>query len=204
MLRFERALISQWLRLLATICVDAVAWSLRGVFDPMYCSMPGFHVLHHLTEIARIHVHWVSQWFHLTISPTVSPFCLPSIFLSRRVFSKELVLWIRWPTMYWSFTFSSISPSNEYSGLIYFWIDLFGLPAFQGTLKCIPRHHSFHQAPQLQFFSAQPSFGPTLTFVHDYWKDHSFDYMDLCKVICLLFNMLSGFVIDFFKEASNF
>ena len=90
MLIFERALISQWLRLLATISVDVVVWSLRGVFDPMYCNMPGFHVLHHLTEIARIHVHWVSQWFHLTISPTVSPFYVcPQSFPAEGSFPKN-------------------------------------------------------------------------------------------------------------------
>ena len=65
---------------------------------------------------------------------------LPSIFPRIRVFSKEAVLCIRWPK-YWSFSFS-ISPSNEYSGLISFrmdWLDLF---AVQGTLKCLLQHHS--------------------------------------------------------------
>ena len=65
---------------------------------------------------------------------------LPSIFPSIRVFSKESVLCIRWPK-YWSFSFS-ISPSNEYSGLISFRIDWLGLPAVQGTLKNIFQHHS--------------------------------------------------------------
>ena len=65
---------------------------------------------------------------------------LPSIFPSIRVFSKESVLCIRWPK-YWSFSFS-ISPSNEYSGLISFRIDWLDLPAVQGTLKNILQHHS--------------------------------------------------------------
>ena len=65
---------------------------------------------------------------------------LPSIFPSIRVFSNESVIHIRWPK-YWSFNFS-ISPSNEYSGLISFWMDLFDLPAVQGTLKSLLQCHS--------------------------------------------------------------
>ena len=65
---------------------------------------------------------------------------LPSIFPSIRVFSSEWTLYIRWPK-YWSFSFS-ISPSNEYSGLIAFRIDWFDLPAVQGTLKSLFQHHS--------------------------------------------------------------
>ena len=67
------------------------------------------------------------------------PLLLPSILLSIRVFSNESVLHIRWPK-YWSFIFS-ISPSNEYSGLISFRIDLFDLLAVQGTLKSLLQHH---------------------------------------------------------------
>ena len=65
---------------------------------------------------------------------------LPSTFPSRRVFSSESVLHIRWPK-YWSFSFK-ISPSNEYSGLISFRMDWFDLLAFQGTLKSLLQHHS--------------------------------------------------------------
>ena len=115
---------------------------------------------------------------------------LPSTFPSSRVFSNESTLRIRWPK-YWSFSFS-ISPSNEYSGLISFRIDWFNL-AIQGTLKSLPQHHSL-KASVLQcssFFMVQHC-----TSVHDYWKNHSFDYMDLLrKVMSLLFNMLSKFVI---------
>ena len=68
------------------------------------------------------------------------PLLLPSIFPSIRVFSKESVLRIRWPK-YWSFSFS-ISPSNEYSGLISFRIDWFDLLTVQGTLKSLLQHHS--------------------------------------------------------------
>ena len=101
---------------------------------------------------------------------------LPSIFPSIRVFSSELALCIRW-LMYWSFSFS-ISPSNEYSGLISFRIDWIDLLAVQGILK------SLLQLPRFENISSSALsllYGPTLTFVHDYWKNHSFDYMDLCQ-----------------------
>ena len=68
------------------------------------------------------------------------PLLLPSIFSSMRVFSNKLALHIRWPK-YWSFSFS-ISPSNEYSGLIFFRIDWLDLLAVWGTLKSLLQHHS--------------------------------------------------------------
>ena len=95
---------------------------------------------------------------------------LPAIFPSIKVFSNELALGIRWPK-YYSFNFS-ISPSNEYSGLISFRIDWFDLFAVQGTLKSLLQQHSSKASILL--------YGPTLTSIHDYWKNHSFDYMDLC------------------------
>ena len=82
----------------------------------------------------------LSWWCHLTISSSVIPFLLlPSIFPSIRVFSNESVLHIRWPK-YWSFSFS-ISPSNEYSGLISFRIDWCDLLSVQGTLKSLLQCH---------------------------------------------------------------
>ena len=99
----------------------------------------------------------------------------PSIFPRIRVFSSESVLRIRWPK-YWSFSFS-LSPSNEYSGLISFRIDWFDLLVVQGTLKSLPQHHSSKVSiPWHSTF-----FGSTLTSVHDYWKNHSLDYTDLCQ-----------------------
>ena len=88
------------------------------------------------------------------------PLLLPSVFPSIGVFSSELALHIRWPK-YWSFTFS-ISPSNEYSGLISFRIDWFDLLAVQGTLESILQHHS-SKASVLQhsaFFMVQLSVIP--------------------------------------------
>ena len=82
-----------------------------------------------------------SRWCHPTISSSVVPFfLLLSIFPSIRVFSSESAHCIRWPK-YWSFSFS-ISPSNEYSGLVSFRIDLFDLLAVQGTLKSLLQHQS--------------------------------------------------------------
>ena len=81
-----------------------------------------------------------SQWCYLTISASVDPLLLlPLMFPSIRVFSNESALWIRWPK-HWSFSF--ISPSNEYSGLISFRIDWFDLLAVQGILKSPLQHHS--------------------------------------------------------------
>ena len=93
---------------------------------------------------------------------------LPSIFPRIRVFSSESVLCIRWPKD-WSFSFS-ISPSNEYSGLISFRMDWLDLLAVQGTLKNLLHHHNSRH----QFFDAQLSLRPALTSIHDYWKNHSF------------------------------
>ena len=76
---------------------------------------------------------------------------LPSIFPSIRIFSNQSVIHIRWPK-YWSFSFS-ISPSNEYLGLIFFRMDCFDLLAVQGTLKSLVQHHSSKH----QFSGAQPS-----------------------------------------------
>ena len=90
-----------------------------------------------------------SQWCHPTISSSVVPLLFPpSIFPSIRVFSNESVLRIWWPK-YWSFSFS-ISPSNEYPGLISFRMDWLDLLAVQGTLKSLLQHHS-SKAPVLQF-----------------------------------------------------
>ena len=90
-------------------------------------------------------------------------FLPPSIFPSIRVFSNESVLCIRWPK-YWSFSFS-ISPFNEYSGLIFFSIDWFNLLAVQGTLKNVLQHHS-SKASILScsaFFIIQLSYPPMTT-----------------------------------------
>ena len=98
----------------------------------------------------------LSQWCHPSISSCCPLLLLPSIFPRIRVFSNEPALWIRWPK-YWSFSFS-ISPSNEYSGLISFRIDWFDLLAVQGSLKSLLQHRG-SKASILRhsaFFVVQP------------------------------------------------
>ena len=101
---------------------------------------------------------------------------LPSIFPSIRVFSNESALRTRWPK-YWSFSFN-INPSNEYSGLISFRMDWLDLLAVQGTLKSLLQHHSSNASilRRSAFFTVQLSH-----HICDYWKNHSFDYRDLCR-----------------------
>ena len=183
------------------VCVCVYIYALSSSFshsvmsnfcDPVDCSMPGFSI------------HPISQsLLKLMSSKSVMPsnhlilcrplLLLPSIFPSIRVFSNELALCIRWPKS-WSFSFS-ISPSNEYSGLISFRIDWLDLLAVQGAPKSLLQHHS-SKATIFQcsaFFMVQISHpnmttGKTialtkLTFVG--------------KVMSLLFNMLSRLVITF-------
>ena len=121
-----------------------------------------------LQELTQTHVHRVGD----AIQPYLILCCplllLSSIFPSIRVFSNKSVLCIRWPK-YWSFSFS-ISPSNEYSGLISLRMDWFDLLAVQGTLKSLLQHHSSKaiNSSALSFL-----YSPTLTSIHDYWKNHS-------------------------------
>ena len=121
---------------------------------------------------------------------------LPSMFPSIRVFSNESVLCIKWPK-YWNFSFS-VSPSNEDSGLISFRIDWMDLLA-------VPRN-SQESSPTPQFKSISFSvlsflYSPTLTSIHDHWKNHSLTRQTFVgKVISLLFNMLSRFVIAFLQR----
>ena len=124
---------------------------------------------------------------------------LPSIFPSIRVFSDKSVLWIRWPK-YWSFSFS-ISPSNEYSGLISFRMDWLDLLAVQGTLKSLLQHHS-SKASILQrsaFFTVQLSYpymtiGKTIALTRQTFVG---------KVMSLLFNMLSRLVVTFLPRSKH-
>ena len=111
-----------------------------------------------------------SWWCHPIISSSVVPFssCLQSS--QHQGLFNESVLCVRWPK-YWSFSFS-MSPSNEYSGLISFRIDSFDLLAVQGD--------SQESSPTPPFKSINSSmlsflYSPTLTSIHDYWKNHSFD-----------------------------
>ena len=106
--------------------------------QPMGCSMPGFPVFHHVSELAQTPFESMMLSNHLVLCRPL--LLLHSIFPNIRFFSNKSVLCIRWPK-YWSFNFS-ISPSNEYSGLISFRMDWFDLLAVQGTLESLLQHHS--------------------------------------------------------------
>ena len=133
--------------------------------SPILCNTPGFPVLYFPLEFAQIDVHQLSdtiQPSHLLSSASPSPL----IFSSSRVFSSEAALHIRWPN-YQSLNFS-ISLSNKYSGLISFRLDWFHLLAVQGTLKFSPAL----QFERINSLALSLLYGPTLTSIHDYWKNH--------------------------------
>ena len=162
----------------------------------MHYSMPGFPVHHQPPELAQTHVHQVGD----AIQP--SHLChplllLPSDFPSIRVFSNESVLCIRCPK-YWSFSFT-ISPSNEYSGLISLRIDWFDMLAVQGTLKSLFQNYS-SKAWILQcsaFFIVQLSHPYMTTGRAIALTRQTF----VGKVMSLLFNMLSRLVIVFLPRS---
>ena len=107
--------------------------------------------------------HPSSWWYHPAISSSVVPFSSCPQSLAASVFSNESILHMRWPK-YWSFSFSII-PSKKIPGLISFRMDWLDLLAVQGTLKSLLQHHSL-KASILQ---------PSLTSMHDHWKNHSLD-----------------------------
>ena len=134
------------------------------LWDPMDCSTPSFPVHHQLPEPTQTLVHWVSDAIHP--SPPLSYPSPPTFnFPRNRVFSNESVLRSRWPK-YWSFSFS-ISPSNEYSGLISFRMDWLDLLAVQGLSRVFSNTTVQNQ---LNINSSKLSFlySPTLTSIHQY------------------------------------
>ena len=127
---------------------------------PHRCNTPGFPVLHHLLKCAQVHVHCIVMPFsHFIFWGNL--LLLPSIFPSIRDFSNESAVCIRWPN-YWSFNFS-ISPSNEYLGLISLKINWFDLLAVQGTLESSPASH-FKGITSLAFCFL---YSPALTTICD-------------------------------------
>ena len=141
--------------------------------DPMDCSTPGYTVSIS-PKVALIHVHWVNDAVY---PPHPLLFLSPFAFnLSQhQSFSKELALHTRWPK-YWSFSFS-ISPSSKYSRLIL--LGLTGLSSLQP--KRLSRAFSSLTIQKHQFFSIQPYLWSSSHTTHDNWKNHSFDYTDLCR-----------------------
>ena len=139
----------------------------------MNCSMPGFSVIHCLPEFAQLmSIELVMPSNHLILC---CPIMLPSVFPRIRVFSNESALRIRWPKN-WSFSFNNQS-SNAYSVLISFRINWFDFLAVLGTLKSLLQHHSSKESIVR---CSSLLYGPTLTSPYDFWKNHSFDYMDIC------------------------
>ena len=179
--------------------VSSVAQSCPTLCDPMDCSMPGFRVLNNFRSLLKLmSIEAVMPSNYLILCRPL--FLLPSIFPSIRIFPNESFLPIWWPK-YWSFSFS-ISPSNEYSGLISwispeysFRIDWLDLLAVQGTLKSLLQHHS-SKASILQcsaFFMVQllqsyVTTGKIIALTR---------WTFVGKVMSLLCNMLSRLVIGF-------
>ena len=171
---------------------SSVAQSCPTLCDLMNRSTPGLPVHHKLPEFTQTHVHRVGdaiQPSHPLSSPSPSAPISPSI----RVFSNESTLCMRWPK-YWSFIFS-ISPSNEYLGLISFRIEWFDLITVQGTLQNLLQHHSSKASVLWHsvFFMVQlshPCMTTRKTIALTRW-------IFVSKVISLLFSMLSRFFISF-------
>ena len=177
-------------------CFCSVVKSYLTFCDAMDCSMPGCSVLQYLLKFAQIHACWGSD----AIQPSHPHLLLlPSIFPSIRVFSSELALCIRWPKD-WSFSFN-LSPSNEYSGLISFRIDCFDILAIHGTLKSLLQHHN----SKALIFWCSTFFMIQLS--HLYMTTGKIIALTIQtfvgKVMSLLFNMLSKFVIAFLPRSKS-
>ena len=175
--------------------LSSVAQSCLTLCNPMDCSTPGFPVHHQLPGLLKLmSITSVMPSNHLILYHPL--LLLPLIFPSIGVFSSESVLHIRWPK-YWSFSLS-ISPFNEYSGLISFRIDWFDLP-IHGTLKSLLQHHS-SKASILRcsaFFMVQLSH-PYMTIVKTTVLTR---WTFVGKVMSLLFNMLSRLVTAFLPRS---
>ena len=168
------------------------------LWNPMDCSMLGLPAPHHLPKFAKfMFLASVMLSSHLILwCPLL---LLPSIFPSIKDFSSESAVHIRWPK-YWSFSFS-ISPSNECSGLISLKIDWFDLLAFQGTFRSLLQQHSSKASVlwRSAFFMVQLSqryvtTGKTIALTIQTFVG---------RVMSLLFNILSRFVIAFQLRSSH-
>ena len=148
---------------------SVLAWRIpmdRGAWRPWTACQASLSITNFWSLLKIMSIEWVMPSNHLILRrPLLLP---PSICPSIRVFSNESALHIRW-TKYWGF---SISPSNEYSGLISFKMDWLDLPDVQGTLKSLRQHHS-SKASILR--RSAFLYSPTLTSIHDHWKNHSLD-----------------------------
>ena len=163
----------------------------------MDCSTPGFHIHHHLPELAQTHVHQVRDAIH-TSHPLLSP--SPTFSLSP---NQGLFQWVSYShqvAKYWSFSFS-ISPSNKYSWLIFFRVDWLDLLAVRGTLKSLPQHHSSKASVlrcspffMVQFWYPYMTTGKTIALTR---------WTFVGTVMSLLFNKLSRLVITFLPRSKH-
>ena len=177
---------------------SSVTQSCLTLCDPMDCSTPGFPVHHQLLELAQTPRSLDGWWCHPTISSSVIPFSsCPQSFPASWSFFNKSVLCIRWPK-YWSFSFS-ISPSNEYSGLISFrfdWFDLLASPRDSQESSPTPQYKSINSS----VFSFL--YGPTVTSYMTTGKTIALTKWTLVgKVMSLRFNMLSRLVIAFLPRS---
>ena len=147
---------------------SSVAQSCLTLWNPKDCSMPGFPVHYQLWELTQIHVHWVGDAIQPT-HPLSSP--SPTFNLSQH---QGLFQWVS--------SSNQVAKVLEFqlqlqsfqciSGLISFRIDWLDLLACQGTLKSLLQHHS---SKSIKFSMLSFIYSLTLTSIHDYWKNHSFD-----------------------------
>ena len=138
--------------------------------DAVDCSTLGFPVLHRFLEFAQTHVHWVGgaiQPSHPLLSS--SP---PAFSLSQ---DQDLLQWVG-SSHQVAKASASVLPTNTQDWSPLGWTGWISLQS-----KGLSRVFSSSTIQKHQFFSVQPSFGPTLPSIHGYWKNHSFDYTDLCK-----------------------
>ena len=152
--------------------------------NPMDCSTPGFPVHHQLLSLLKL-ISIVLVMSSNRLIPCCPLLLPPSIFPSIRVFSNESVLHIRWPK-YWSF---SISPSNEYSGLISFRIDWFDLLVVQG----LSRVYSNTTVQKHQFFSTQLSLWSN-SHIHTRLLENTYTYIYISTLYIYIFTYLCMYI----------
>ena len=159
-------------------CCCSVTKSCLILYDPMDCSQAaGSSVLHYLLEITQIHVHWVGD----AIQPS-HPLLSPSLFAFNLSQHQTLFQWVGslhqvakvLELQLWHLPIFSL-PMNIQG---WFPLGVTGLISLQS--KGLSRVFSSTEIQKHHFFGAQFLYGPTLTSIHDYWKNHSFDYVDLC------------------------
>ena len=168
---------------------SSIAKSCMTFCKPMECRQPSLSFTISQSLLKLMATESVMASYHFILCRSL--FFLSSIFPSIRVFFNELALHIRWPK-YWNFSFGfRISPFNEYLGLISFrieWFDLLALEGLSGVFSGLI-------VKSINSWALSLIYGPTLTSIYDYWKNHSFDCMDLCQQSDVsAFNMLSRFL----------